>query len=175
MPSEPGCGGHKAEPPQEGGEGAAVLQGVLAQVGHMARGLPGLHPHRHAQLLPGGQQLLQAGTVTEGIVQAIVDKRRGPDGWLLERAHRSLVMPDGTAGTQVEVEHGCGPDHCAQGLWLHQLRHTCGFQEEEVSTCCHMRLRPCLLGVGDTLTHGLLRIPRAGGPGTETLPSLPLL
>ena len=72
-PSEPGRGGRQAEPPREGGESAAALQGVLAQVGRVARGLPGLRPHRLAQLLPAGQQLLQAGPVAEGVIVAVED------------------------------------------------------------------------------------------------------
>lgn len=105
---------------------------------------------------------------------AVEDERRGPRGRLPESAHRSLVMPKGAARAQVEVEHGCGPDHRAQGLWSHQLRHTCGYQGEGASAHCHVRLRTRLL-VGTALTHGLLSIPRVGGPGMFTLTSLPLL
>ena len=83
-------------------------------------------------------------------------------------------MLNGAARAQVEVEHGCGPDHRAQGLRSHQLRHTCGYQGEGASGHCHVWLGTRLL-VGTALTHGLLCIPGVGVPGMFTLPSLPLL
>lgn len=67
-PSEPGHG-WVGTPPQEGDYTVVVLPVALVQVGHVAGGLPGLCPHRHAHLLPAGLQLLQAGGITGSITR----------------------------------------------------------------------------------------------------------
>lgn len=103
-----------------------VLQGVLAHVGPMAEGLLGLCPHRRAHLLPGGQQLVQAGSA-QRVIRAIEDGHWGCWGQLPGSSHCSLVMLNGTARTgAVRAWLWPGPPG-SPGPLPHQLRHTCGY------------------------------------------------